>query len=123
MKRLWLILFVISSVWGQEIDYYKMGLNDADSVMAIHKESNWTIGIEGITDEDFYGPQYTDLNIEQKKMYEKGFSRREKAIIFSYTIKYTIKGWMKSSLRWKVITCGICIIPIGVGGYLISLLI
>ena len=80
MKRLLLILFVISSVWGQEIDYYKMGLNDADSVMAIHKESNWTIGIEGMTDEDFYSPQYTDLSIEQKKMHEKGFSKREKAM-------------------------------------------
>jgi len=26
-------------------------------------------------------------------------------------------------MKQKVITCGICIIPIGVGGYLISLLI
>ena len=39
MKRLLLILFVISSVWGQDIDYYKMGLNDADSVMAKHKKA------------------------------------------------------------------------------------
>ena len=107
-----LLLFLINNISGQEINYYQMGQNDADSVFTMHKESNWSIDREGMTDKDYYGPAYNTLSIEQKKQYEEGFAKEFKKATFAAV-----------PIKTKAVIYGSLIMLIGAFGLLISLLL